>query len=140
MKSSKQVSPRVHCNANISTEEANVLFREDSFPLRAVSRLLFGDLGIRYLDRMTATLIKSILDLPYQLDLEANADKIVEMIDQFITDFSKSHVYCPVYVSTKPARCNNAIGSSAVQLCKDAQQMILWHCYNVTIETILQFV
>jgi hypothetical protein len=46
-----------------------VLFREDSFALRAVSRLLFGNLGRKYLDRLVAPLIKNVLEVPEQMDV-----------------------------------------------------------------------
>jgi hypothetical protein len=99
MKSINQVRTCDHRVANFLTEDENVLFREDSFALRAVSRLVFGDVGRRYLDRLTVTLIKSILDVPYQLSLSTFEDKIVEIVDEFIAEFAKSHLYCPVYVS-----------------------------------------
>jgi hypothetical protein len=50
-------------------ESANVLFREDSFAMKVVSNLLFGDLGRKYLYRLVSPLVKNVIAIPTQLDV-----------------------------------------------------------------------
>ena len=83
-----------------------MLFREDSFAIMLINRLVFGDLGIKYLSGVLGTLIENVIK--YDKILELNRSKVTEeewienmniimkFVDDFLPQFSRSARNCPI--------------------------------------------
>ena len=122
----------------------SVLFREDCFAVKVINRILFGELGKRYLTRVLTSTVKSVLSISYVIDvccflslsltsvlavtpqihltylsfifkvnpnagiepksLQRSTETMTKILSEFLTLFSKSPQFCPVYVffNTKP--------------------------------------
>ena len=63
------------------TEQESVLFREDCFAVKCINRVLFSELGKKYLNKLVTPITKSILAVKDPIDVPKQFLKLSNRLD-----------------------------------------------------------